>query len=93
MRDVRRDVVTATQDEFAGYLQQCGPCDAGLPMSCTCAPGDTRVVILSLARRLDAVIALHAQVSAVGLADGAWCPADGEETPCPTLRAALGDAS
>ncbi len=43
-----------------------------------------------LGGRLDAVVALHRQSSTIGLADGEWCPADGFDDPCPTLRAATG---
>jgi hypothetical protein len=67
------------EDEFGDWLHQCGSCDAGLPMDCTCPPSDPRSVILALVERLDAVVKLHRQTSEVGLADGAWCPADGEE--------------
>lgn len=47
----------------------------------------------AVAAALLAVLALHTQSSAVGLADGRWCPTDGDEAPCPTLRAATGRGS
>lgn len=81
------------EDQFGDWLDQCGSCDAALPMGCTCPDGDPRAVILELVERLDAVVALHRQSSDVGLADGLWCPADGDVDPCPTLRAALGSKS
>ena len=40
----RPDVLT----EAKPFVQQCGPCDAGLPMSCTCPPGDYRHVMVRL---------------------------------------------
>ncbi len=40
-------------EDHAEWLQQCGPCDFGLPFSCVCPEGDARSVILSLARRVD----------------------------------------
>jgi hypothetical protein len=30
------------------FLQQCGSCDAGLPMACTCPSGDYRPVMADL---------------------------------------------
>lgn len=38
-------------------------------------------MVFSLQGLLAEAIALHTQSSDVGLADGAWCPADGEEHP------------
>jgi hypothetical protein len=32
----------------AKWLQQCGPCDGGLPMECSCPAGDPRPVIALL---------------------------------------------
>jgi hypothetical protein len=86
-----REQFAWVEDEFGDWLNQCGSCDVGLPMDCTCPPGDPRAVILALVERLDDVVTLHRQTSEVGLADGAWCPADGDPYPCRTLRAALGD--
>jgi hypothetical protein len=41
-----------TRDELAAevepWLRECGACDAGLPMGCTCPPGDYRVILLKL---------------------------------------------
>lgn len=37
----------------------------------------------------DATLDRHAQHSDVGLDDGAWCPADGWDYPCPDLSAVL----
>jgi hypothetical protein len=49
---------TWVEDEFSAWLDQCGSCDAGLPMDCTCPPGDPRAVILALVERLDAALAI-----------------------------------
>ena len=37
------------------WLSQCGSCDAGLPMSCTCPDGDPRGVILELVHKLEKI--------------------------------------
>jgi hypothetical protein len=37
------------------WLQECGSCDAGLPMGCTCPPGDYRVVLLKVWRAYEGV--------------------------------------
>lgn len=37
----------------ATWLQQCGPCDGGLPMGCVCSDADPRPVIASLLAALD----------------------------------------
>lgn len=34
--------------EVEPWLQQCGSCDAALPMACTCPPGDYRAVLLKV---------------------------------------------
>ena len=34
--------------EVEPWLQQCGSCDAALPMNCTCPPGDYRNVLLKV---------------------------------------------
>ena len=34
--------------EIEPWLQQCGSCDAGLPMSCTCPAGDYRNILLKV---------------------------------------------
>ncbi|MFD6565478.1 hypothetical protein [Micromonospora profundi] len=34
--------------EVAPWMELCGHCDAGLPQSCTCPPGDPRVMIAAL---------------------------------------------
>ncbi len=34
--------------EVAPWMELCGHCDAGLPQSCTCPPGDPRMVIVAL---------------------------------------------
>ena len=34
--------------EVEPWLRECGSCDAALPMSCTCPPGDYRVVLLKV---------------------------------------------
>lgn len=39
----------------AKWLQQCGPCDGGLPMGCVCPDEDPRPVIASLVDALRAV--------------------------------------
>ena len=36
--------------EVEPWLRECGSCDAGLPMGCTCPPGDYRVVLLKVWR-------------------------------------------
>lgn len=35
------------------FLNQCGSCDAGLPMSCSCPTGDYRPVMLELVREVE----------------------------------------
>lgn len=50
------------------FLTQCGSCDAGLPMSCTCPTGDYRPVMSDL---VDEVLKLRAGVSAWQQADQA----------------------
>jgi hypothetical protein len=35
------------------FLQQCGSCDAGLPMSCTCPTGDYRPVMADLVAEVE----------------------------------------
>ena len=40
--DLDLDAIAAT------WLQQCGSCDAGLPMSCSCNAGDPRPVMAAL---------------------------------------------
>lgn len=44
-----------------------------------------------LAPAVDRVRRLHSQNEASILAPGKWCPACGQETPCPTIRALKGD--
>jgi hypothetical protein len=46
------------QEAWRDWLRPCGSCDAGLPMSCACPSGDPRSVILALAERIDAAMAL-----------------------------------
>lgn len=36
---------------------------------------------------IERVRRLHSQTSEIGMADGKWCPACGDEVPCPTIRA------
>lgn len=40
---------------------------------------------------IDRVRRLHSQSEDSILAPGRWCPACGQETPCPTIRALRGD--
>jgi len=44
----------AAHDQLAAevepWLRECGSCDAGLPMSCTCPPGDYRSILLKVWR-------------------------------------------
>lgn len=35
------------------WLSQCGPCEAGIPGSCTCPEGDYRTVLLDLVREIE----------------------------------------
>lgn len=37
----------------APFLNQCGPCDYGLPTSCTCPAGDWRAVMAELVREVE----------------------------------------
>lgn len=37
--------MTLNITEARKWLEMCGSCDAGLPMSCTCPPGDIRTVL------------------------------------------------
>jgi len=46
------------EDTITAWLAQCGPCDAGLPMSCTCPTGDPRSVIAALVIERDALRAM-----------------------------------
>lgn len=41
------------------WLNQCGCCDAGLPMSCTCTTDDPRHVILALVNHLEDLYGNH----------------------------------
>lgn len=41
------------------WLSQCGSCDAGLPMSCTCPDNDPRTVILQMVNHLDRIYDNH----------------------------------
>lgn len=43
------------QDVRDEWLNQCGSCDAGLPMNCTCPAGDPRTVIAQLIREVERV--------------------------------------
>lgn len=38
---------------YEQWLNMCGSCDAGLPMSCTCPDDDPRSVILALVREVE----------------------------------------
>jgi hypothetical protein len=40
-------------DPALPFLNQCGSCDAGLPMNCTCPEGDYRPVMLDLVREVE----------------------------------------
>jgi hypothetical protein len=42
------DEPTDVVDRAAPFMQLCGSCDAGLPMSCTCPTPDHRPVIADL---------------------------------------------
>lgn len=42
-----------TLDRALPFLNQCGSCDAGLPMDCTCPQGDYRPVMLDLVREVE----------------------------------------
>lgn len=41
------------------WLNQCGSCDAGLPMNCTCTTDDPRHVILALVNHLEDLYGNH----------------------------------
>ncbi|MEU7170209.1 hypothetical protein ABZ949_01805 [Micromonospora tulbaghiae] len=45
----RLDVLVEAQP----FIQQCGSCDAGLPMSCTCPIGDYRPVMARLVAEVE----------------------------------------
>ena len=48
--------MTAVDDLLAQaepWTKQCGPCDAGLPMGCSCPDGDPRVVVSALVNHLE----------------------------------------
>ena len=50
--------------ERAGkFLQQCGSCDAGLPMACTCPDEDFRPVMLDLVQEIERLRADAAAVA------------------------------
>lgn len=42
--------------EVEPWLRECGACDAALPMSCTCPPGDYRSILLKVWRAYEALI-------------------------------------
>jgi hypothetical protein len=35
------------------WMQQCGRCDADMPMGCSCPPGDPRVLISRMAQEIE----------------------------------------
>lgn len=51
------------------WLQQCGSCDAGLPMGCACPSDDYRPVMSAL---LDEVTALRGQVERARALMDSW---------------------
>jgi len=50
----------AIGDEF---LNQCGPCDFGLPASCTCSKRDYRPAMLELVREVERLRAVMVDVA------------------------------
>lgn len=46
----------ALEDEVKPWLEQCGSCDAGLPMSCTHPDGDYRSILLKVWRAYEAAV-------------------------------------
>lgn len=60
----------------APFLNVCGSCDAGLPMSCTCPTGDYRPVMLDLVREVEA---LRAELEPARATPG--CPRCGDRLP------------
>jgi hypothetical protein len=55
------------------WLQQCGPCDAGLPMGCSHPDEDYRPVLMDLVNTLAAVEAqLVAERIAIDAREGDW---------------------
>lgn len=41
-------MTTDLKAEVERWLEECGSCDAALPMACTCPPGDYRSILLKL---------------------------------------------
>ncbi len=62
LREVRADgwldPAEAVKDALP-WMQQCGSCDAGLPMGCTCPQGDPRVVISRLVAVIEHAVIEH----------------------------------
>lgn len=48
------------------FLNQCGSCDAGLPMGCTCPRDDYRPVMLELVREVERLRASYAEIPPLG---------------------------
>jgi hypothetical protein len=51
------EVPAALAAEVEPWLRECGSCDAALPMSCTCPPGDYRNILLKVWRAYEATAA------------------------------------
>lgn len=49
-------------DAARQWARQCGSCDAGLPMSCTCPTGDPRTVIAALLAERDQYASILAEI-------------------------------
>jgi hypothetical protein len=56
MSAAAKDKAYALIEKAQPYLQLCPSCDAGLPMSCTCPPGDSRTVLQELVTALEELI-------------------------------------
>jgi hypothetical protein len=56
MADLKDGAGSMTEDILSRaepFLNPCGSCDAGMPMSCTCPTGDYRPVMLDLVREVE----------------------------------------
>lgn len=63
--------------------------DAEFPVDAAFVSVNDPAHVLAVLAAADAALDRHGQWSAVGLAPGDWCPADGDDYPCPDLRRVL----
>ena len=91
-------MVTNNLEAIVGeWLQQCGPCDGGLPMGCACSDKDFRPAMSSLVDEVEHLRATVARVEALHRrgTEGFYedhCEACECWWPCATAAALGGDA-